>query len=146
MEDDVVTSYKQLYDFMPDQCFRMLTCASRGAGKTNLPLYLIMKFLYYDKIYLYAKNLEQKKNKNLIETFQPISNEVGCDVIETSYDKITPVSNLAGDNQKLVIFDDYVCEEKPKGYCRLFHQRQTKIVCSIFQAIMKNRLFVVKIT
>lgn len=102
--------------------------------------------LLYDKIYLYAKNHEQKKNKNLIETFQPISNDVGYGVIETSYDKITPVSELAGNNQKLVIFDDYVCEEKPKEYCRLFHQRQTKIVCSIFQAIMKNRLFVVKIT
>ena len=23
MEDDVVTSYKQLYDFMPDQCYYM---------------------------------------------------------------------------------------------------------------------------
>ena len=46
--------------------------------------------------------------------FEPISNDVGYDTIEASNDKIIPVSQLTDDNQKLVIFDDFVCEKKQK--------------------------------
>ena len=55
-EDDA-GDYKQLHSFMPDRCFRLLITAPSGGGKTNLLLDLILRMLYYDKIYLYAKNL-----------------------------------------------------------------------------------------
>lgn len=84
-------NYKQLYDFMPDQTFRMLICAPSGSGKTNTLLFMLYNLLYFDKIYLYAMNLEQSKYKDLLKIFDPISKESGYDIIETSNDKITPL-------------------------------------------------------
>ena len=34
-EEDTVSNFKQLYDFMPNKCFRMLICGPSGSGKTN---------------------------------------------------------------------------------------------------------------
>ena len=56
-----VGDYKQLYQFTPDRCFRMLICGPSGSGKTNSLLHMIMNLLYFDKCYLSAKNLEQSK-------------------------------------------------------------------------------------
>ena len=51
--------FKQLHPFMPADTFRMLICGNSGSGKTNLLYHLLMKpLLYYDEIYLYARNLE----------------------------------------------------------------------------------------
>ena len=47
----------------------------------------------------------------LMKTFKPISEEVGYDILEFSNDEIKPVSEMNGNNQKLVIFDDIVCEK-----------------------------------
>ena len=87
IDDEAITNYKQLYNFMPNQCFRMLICGPSGSGKTNTLMYMIYNLLYYDKICLYAKNLEQSKYRNLIEIFQPISEEAGYPIIEASKDQ-----------------------------------------------------------
>ena len=108
VEDDAVSNFRQLYDFMPYQCFRMLICGPSGSGKTNTLMHLIYNLLYFDKVYLYAKNLEQSKYQKLMDDFQPISDEVGYDVIEASNDEIIPVQELDSDSQKVVIFDDCV--------------------------------------
>ena len=86
----------------------MLIAALSGCGKTNLLLDMIYRLLYYDKIYLYAKNIQQSKYQNLMKTFEPLKKEVGYDVIHVSNDKIIPLTELSDDNQKLVIFDDYL--------------------------------------
>lgn len=122
--------YKQLYPFMPNQCFRMLICGPSGSGKTNTLLHMILKLLYFDKVYLYAKNLEQSKYRNLIDTFQPISDEAGYDVIEANNNQILPVSELTDDNQKLVIFDDFVCEKNQKPLIDYFIRGRHKN-CSV---------------
>ena len=49
-----------------------------------------------------------------MEKFQPISDEVGYDVIEARNDEIIPVEDLESDSQKIVIFDDYVCDKNQK--------------------------------
>jgi len=104
-----VGDYKQLYQFTPDRCFRMLICGPSGSGKTNSLLHMIMNLLYFDKCYLYAKNLEQSKYEYLMKALKPVSKEVGYDILEVSNDEIKPVSEMNGGNQKLVIFDDFVC-------------------------------------
>ena len=49
-----------------------------GSGKTNLLYHMLMKpLLYYDRIHLYAKNLEQQKYKDMLQTLTDISNSVG---------------------------------------------------------------------
>ena len=113
-EDDTVSNFKQLYNFMPHQCFWMLICGLSGSGKTNTLMHMIYNMLYFDKVYLYAKNLEQSKYQNLMENFQPISDEVGYDVIEARNDEIIPVEDLESDSQKIVMFDDYVCDKNQK--------------------------------
>ena len=110
IEDDVVSNFKQLYDFMPNKCFRMLICGPSGSGKTNTLMHMIYNLLYYDKVYPYAKNLEQSKYQNLMDIFKPIIDEVGYNAIEARNDKIIPVEDLDSDSQKIVIFDDYVCD------------------------------------
>ena len=102
--EDKQSNYKQKVSFMPDRCFRMLLCGPSRSGKlTNLLLDMIYRLLYFDKIYLYAKNLQQKKYQHLRDLFEPISEEAGYPIIEGSNDKIIP-----RDNQKLVISDDYL--------------------------------------
>ena len=66
---------------------------------------------YYGKLYLYAKNLEQGKYRDLTKKFDSISRQVGYDVLECSNDIIIPVSEIDSDSQKVVIFDDFVCEK-----------------------------------
>ena len=56
---------------------------TKWTGKNTL-MHMIYNLLYFDKIYLYAKNLEQSKYQNLLNKFNPISDEVGYDIIEAS--------------------------------------------------------------
>ena len=136
-----------------------------GSGKTNTLMHMIYNLLCFDKIYLYAKNLEQSKYQNLMDEFEPISDEAGYDVIEASNDKIIPVNDLDSENQKLVIFDDFVCDRNQKPLVDYFIQGRHKNCCVIylsqsyynisittihilpfmnFQATTKNRLFAEK--
>ena len=130
VEDDVVSNFTQLYDFMPHQCFRMLICGPSGSGKTNTLMHMIYNLLYFDKIYLYAKNIEQTKYKNLINVFQLISDEVGYDVIEARKDEIIPIQEIDSDSQKIVIFDDYVCDKNQKPLIDYFIRGRHKN-CSV---------------
>ena len=108
VEDSENNDFIQLHDFMPGRCFRMLICAPSGSGKTNLLLDMIYRLLFFEKIYLYARNLQQSKYKHLLKSLQPISKNVGYDVVEASNDEIIPLTDLPNDNQNLVIFDDYL--------------------------------------
>ena len=121
--------FKQLYSFMPNDTFRMLICGNSGSGKTNLFYHMLVQpLLYYDEIHLYAKNLEQEKYQNLINKMNELSREEDYDVMKVSNDAIIPINNLDyEDNQKLIIFDDYVCEK---------HQRE--IVDYVIQGRHKN--------
>ena len=105
---DKQSDYKQKVPHMSDRCFRMLVCGPSVSGKTNLLLDMVYRLLYYDKIYLYAKNLQQSKYQHLINLFEPISKEAGYPIIEATNDKIIPLDTMPCDNQKLVIFEDYV--------------------------------------
>ena len=94
---------------MPNDTFRMLICGNSGSGKTNLLYHMLIEpLLYYDKIHLYAKNLEQEKYQNLMKEMNEASNEeVGYNIMEVSNDAIIPISHLPyGDNQKIIIFDE----------------------------------------
>ena len=119
-------------EFMPDDTFRMLICGNSGSGKTNLLYHMLIDpLLYYDTIYLYAKNLEQEKYQNLINEMNEISEDMGYDVMEVSNDKIIPINHLNyEDNQKLIIFDDYVCEKNQRQIVDYFIQGRHKN-CSV---------------
>lgn len=72
------TDYQRLYEFMPSDTFRMLICGGSGSGKTNLLMNMLCRpLIYYDQLFLYAKNLEQDKYQYLIETFDQFSKKYG---------------------------------------------------------------------
>ena len=63
-------NFKQLYNYMPSKRFRMLICGLSGRGKTNALVHRILKpLLYYDTVYLHAKNIDQEK-------YQLLANEL----------------------------------------------------------------------
>ena len=120
--------FKTFYSFMPNDTFRMLICGNSGSGKTNLLFHMLIKpLLYCDKIYLYAKNLEQEKYQILMKKMNEASEEVGYNLMEVSNDAIIPISNLPyEDNQKIIIFDDYVCEKNQREIVDYFIQGRHK--------------------
>ena len=123
--------FKQRYPYMPNDTFRMLICGNSGSGKTNLLLHMLLSLLCYDEIFLYAKNLDQEKYQILIDEMNHISKELGYDVMTISNDAIIPINNLGyEDNQKLVIFDDYVCEKNQREIVDYFIQGRHKN-CSV---------------
>ena len=84
---------------------------------------LIEPPLHYDEIHLHAKNLEQEKYQNLMNEMNEISREVDYDIMSVSTDKIIPISHLPyEDNQKIIIFDDYVCEKNQREIVDYFIQ------------------------
>ena len=129
---DKNTNFKRLYGYMPSDTFRMLICGNSGSGKTNLLYHMLMKpLLYYDRIHLYAKNLEQQKYKDMLQTLTDISNSVGYNVLVCSNDDIIPVEELKDeDAQKIVIFDDFICEKNQKPLIDYFIRGRHKN-CSV---------------
>ena len=130
--DELDKKYKQLFPFMSSDTFRMLICGNSGSGKTNLLYHMLLKpLLYYDEIYLYARNLEQDKYKRLIQKMRELSMKLGYDILHVSNDEITPVTEIDyEDNQKLVIFDDYVCDKNQRQIIDYFIQGRHKN-CSV---------------
>ena len=129
--NDKTNSYKRLYQYMPDDTFRMLICGGSGSGKTNLLYHMLTKpLVYYDQIHLYAKNLEQEKYQNMIKKFDEISQSVGYDVLICNNNEIVPVENMESEAQKVVIFDDFVCEKNQKPLIDYFIRGRHKN-CSV---------------
>ena len=129
--NDKNNNYKQLHNYMPSDKFTMLICGCTGSGKTNLLYHMLIKpLVYFDQIHLYAKNLEQEKYQNMIKIFNEISNSVGYDVLVCSCDEIQPVEDMEDDAQKIVIFDDYVCEKNQKPLIDYFIRGRHKN-CSV---------------
>ena len=122
------SNFTQLYPFMPSNTFRMLICGPSGCGKTNTLMHMLHQLLYYDKIYLFSKNLEQPKYRELLRTFEPISEEVGYQVIQTSNDEIPSLDELNDDNQKIVVFD----ERNQKPLIEYFIRSRHKNCCVIY--------------
>ena len=79
--------------------------------------------VYYDQIHLYAKNLEQDKYQQMMREINDISKNVGHDVLVCNNDDNLPVSEMSNtDLQRIVIFDDFVCEKNQKPLIDYFIQ------------------------
>ena len=130
--DNKNKKFKQLYSFMPNDTFRMLICGNSGSGKTNLLYHMLIEpLLYCDKIYLYAKNLEQEKYQNLMKEMNEASEEAEYNVMEVSNDAIIPITHLPYENnQKIIKIDDYVCEKNQREIVDYFIQGRHKN-CSV---------------
>ena len=116
--------------------FRMLICGKSGCGKTNTVLHMLMKpLIYYDKIYLYSKNLEQGKYTHLpkiLERIAEVTKILIDEIFHSSNEEIIPISEMEDRNQKVVIFDDYVCEKNQNDIINYFIQGRHMNCCVIY--------------
>ena len=62
----------------------------------------------------------------MIERMNDISGQVGYDVIHCDNDDIKPVNSLESNSQKIVIFDDFICDENQKLLIDYFIQGRHK--------------------
>ena len=116
--NDIVSNKKKSSSERNDWPFRMLVIGPSGSAKTNTLLHLINNFHPIDKIYLYAKDTDQKKYQFLINkrgqagiknlndrhAFIEYSNDMN-DVLEdiNNYNKNR-------DKKVLTIFDDMIAD------------------------------------
>ena len=100
---------------MPSNCFRMLICGLSGSGKTNALVHMLLKpLIYYDKVYLYAKYIDQEKYQLLSNELNKVAKKhiFSVDKIyEYSNNETKDVDKLENKLQKVVIFDDFICEK-----------------------------------
>ena len=82
------------------------------------------------------KNLEQEKYTHLSEKIERIAkvNKIPIDeILHHSNEEIKPISEMEEDkNQKVVIFDDYVCEKNQGDIINYFIQGRNKNCCVIY--------------
>ena len=92
-------NFKQLHNYVPSKNFRMLICGPSGSGKTNALVHMLLKpLIYYDKVYLYAKNIDQAKYQLLSNELNKVAkkNKFSIDKIyEYSNNEIKDVDQLA---------------------------------------------------
>jgi hypothetical protein len=128
------SSFKQIKPFMPSDIFTMLLCGPRNCGKTNLLMNILLEpCIYFDELYVYAKNLHQEKYQFLMKKFEEIaeSNSIK-NPAHFSNDKIIPVTQLPNvhDLQRVVVFDDYICDKNQNAIVDYFIQGRHKN-CSV---------------
>ena len=148
--DDIVNNKKENKDTTGSSSsernnwpFRMLIIGPSGSGKTNTFLHLINNFHPIDKIYLYAKDTNEKKYQYLINKREQAGIKNLNDphaFIEYSNDMNDVLDDINNYNKKrdkkvLIIFDDMIADimrsEKFKSIVKELFLRCRKINISI---------------
>ena len=125
--------YKQGHPCLPEFARICLICGPSNSGKTNLLLNMIYDLLLFDKIYLFSKYLHQYQYQGFLKDFaERINPQVGYEVIEAYDDEIIPLEELPVDNQKIVVFDDLLCESNQNSIINYFINGRHKNCCVIY--------------
>jgi hypothetical protein len=61
------------HELAPEWPFRLIKCGPTRCGKTNSLFNFIFKYLYYNKIYVYAKDLTEDKYQYLQGFFEEVN-------------------------------------------------------------------------
>ena len=140
--DDFVSNKKENKE-RNDWPFRMLIIGPLGSGKTNTLLHLIKNFHHIDKIYLYAKDTDEKKYQYLIHKREQAGIKNVNDphaFIEYSSDMNDVLDDINNynknrDKKVLIIFDnmiaDFMRSEKFKAIVKELFFRCRKLNISI---------------
>ena len=132
-------TYRNKHKLAPQWPFRLIICGPSGCGKTNLLLNLIYDYLHFNKLYLYAKMLDEDKYQELQEVFEAMQEHAykkyGEDVDElavfhSSLDEVEPIDDLDENKQNLVVFDDFINEKSQTAVYDYFTMGRKKN-CSV---------------
>ena len=127
--------------------FRMLIIGPSGSGTTNTLLHLINNLHPIDKIYLYAKDINEKKYEYLINKFEQPGIKNLDDphaFIEYSDDMDDVLDNINNynknrDKKVLIVFDDMITDIKN-------NKNFKRIIKELFYRARKINISVVFIT
>ena len=116
--DDIVSNKKKSSSEHNDWPFRMLIIGPSGSGKTNTLLHLVNNFHPIDKIYLYAKDTDEKKYQYVINKREQagIKNlndpHVFLEYWNYMNDVLEDINNYNKNRDKkvLLIFDDMIAD------------------------------------
>ena len=141
--DDIVSNNKKSSLEHNDWPFRMLIIGPSGSGKTNTLLHLIDKSHPIDKIYIYAKDADEKKYQYLINKRE----QAGIKNLNDPYvfieysndmnDALEDINNYNENRDKkvFIIFDDMIADimrsEKFKAIVKELFIRCRKLNISI---------------
>lgn len=141
------TKHIENHFLAPQHPFRMGIIGGTGTGKTNILLNLLLKYIIFDKVYLYAKDLTEPKYIFMIEFFEKLrirlekkmkkkhkDKEVQVEPlleIGNKIDDIINVDDLDKEKVNIIIFDDFVTEKDQDKIIDLFIRGRKKN-CSIF--------------
>ena len=115
------TDYKQGHPCMPTGVFHMLICGPSNSGKTSILLHMLYNLLEYDKVYLFQKTSTKTNIGRFYRTLpQESTLKLVTRLIEAPGDEIIPLEELPVDNQKIVVFDDLVCETNQNAIINYF--------------------------
>jgi energy-coupling factor transporter ATP-binding protein EcfA2 len=124
----------------PQWPFRLLICGQTGCGKTNLLLNLLLNYLYYNKLYVYAKDLSESSYMYLQEFFDDLHKKIEEDynmtesiaTFSSNKADIVDVDDLDKEYQNLIIFDDFVTEKDQDSIIELFTRGRKKNASVIY--------------
>ena len=141
--DDIISNKKKSSSKHDDWPFRMLIIGPSGSGKTNTLLHFINIFHPIDKIYLYAKDTDEKKYQYLINKREHAGIKNLNDphaFIEYSNDMNDALEDINNynknkDKKVLIIFNDMIADimrsEKFKAIVKELFTRGRKLNISI---------------
>ena len=66
---------KENHQLMPKNCFRMIIAGGSGSGKTVLTSNMILKYLNFDKLHIFAPSINQPAYLMLKDTFKQLDDE-----------------------------------------------------------------------
>src|SRR5687767_5111604 len=99
----------------PQWPMRILLVGASGSGKTNLLLNLILQYLQFDRLFIYARDLNEDKYV-FLQTL--LKDEPAAEF--SSRDDIISVDKLDPNQQNLLVFDDHVTTVSQKDIEDLF--------------------------
>lgn len=125
----------------PQHPFRLLIIGPSGSGKTNMMIDLIINHICFDKIYIFAKDLEEPLYEFLEDFFkrckETIEKKLGQVIPEISFfsdelDNVPDIDEIDKKKQHLIIFDDFVTEKEQDEVKEIFVRGRKKNISTIY--------------
>jgi GTPase SAR1 family protein len=132
---------KNLSPLICQWAFRLLIIGPSGSGKTNMCIDLILNHIYYDKIYIFAKDIEEPLYDFLKDFFikckKKIEKETKTDIedialFSTDLKDLPNIDEIDKKKQHLIIFDDFVTEKDQDKIKDIFIRGRKKNISTIY--------------
>lgn len=93
---------------------RVIINGPSGCGKTNAALNLILDMDVFDRIYLYAKDVNQALYENFIRNIRETEKKTKTHIlfVSQSLKNLVSPEELDKTHKNLVIIDDFICDKK----------------------------------